>query len=147
TPDVDHLAIPESVLPYHRGVVPHPGTPVIVVATTERNGHPIPWYLESSGAALRDTLVAAHYEDLLRDPEPVAATYCFADLELLPADELERAAEVREQLVARGCRVLNDPARTLTRYDLLRELRSRGINDFTVYRETEARDGCRFPVF
>lgn len=120
---------------------------MIVVATTERNGHPIPWYLESNGAALRDTLVPVHYEDLLDDPEPVDATYCFADLELLTVDELERATKVREQLLARRCRVLNDPERTLTRFDLLRTLHDRGINDFTAHRHADSRAAWRVPVF
>jgi hypothetical protein len=120
---------------------------VIVVATTARNSRAIPWYLETYGAELRDTLVSVHYEDLLDDPDPVDATYCFADLELLTDDELERAAKVREQLRARGCAVLNDPEHTLRRVDLLRELRRDGTNDFTVYRVVESLDACRYPVF
>jgi hypothetical protein len=120
---------------------------VIVVATTERNGHPIPWYLERHGAALRGTLVPVHYEELLDDPDPVDATYCFADLELLTTDELERAAKAREQLLARGCRVLNDPEQTLTRHALLTTLHDRGLNDFAVHRAGHPLPRCRYPVF
>jgi hypothetical protein len=43
--------------------------------------------------------------------------------------------------------VLNDPERTLRRYDLIRALRREGVNDFTAYREHEARDRGRFPMF
>ena len=43
---------------------------MIVVATTQRNDHPIPWYLETNGAPLRGTLVPAHYEDLHAHPWP-----------------------------------------------------------------------------
>jgi hypothetical protein len=120
---------------------------VIVVATTERNSRPIPWYLESYGAELRDTLVSVHYEELLDDPDPIDATYCFADIELLNDDELERAVKVREQLGARGCTVLNDPETTLRRVDLLHELQRAGTNDFGVYRVGEPLDACRYPVF
>jgi hypothetical protein len=120
---------------------------VIVVATTQRNGHPIPWYLESYGTPLRGTIVPVHYEDLLDDCDPVDATYCFADLELLTPDQLSRASQVREHLLARGCVVLNDPATTLRRFDLLRALHAAGTNPFTVYREHESLEQCRFPVF
>src|SRR5262249_20061000 len=91
---------------------------VIVVATTAANDRTIAWYLESYGAPLRDTITPVHYEVLLDDPDPVAATYCFADLELMSADQLERAADLRQRLLARGCRVLNDPARTMRRFEL-----------------------------
>ena len=47
----------------------------------------------------------------------------------------------------RGCRVLNDPDRTLCRVDLIRALNRAGVNEFTVYREHVSLDGCRFPVF
>jgi hypothetical protein len=120
---------------------------VIVVATTAANDHAIPWYLESYGAPLRDVITPVHYESLLEDHEPVDATYCFADLELMSSDQLRRAADLRERLLARGCRVLNDPQRTLCRVDLNRTLVRAGVNDFTMYREHEPLDGCRFPVF
>jgi hypothetical protein len=120
---------------------------MIVVATTAANDRPIPWYLESYGSPLRDTVTSVHYEALLEDPDPVEATYCFADLELMTDDQLRRAAELRRRLVARGCRALNDPARTLGRVELSRALVDAGVNDFAVYREHESRDRCRFPVF
>ena len=66
---------------------------MIVVATTAANDHSIPWYLESYGAPMRDMITPVHYESLLEEHEPVAATYCFADLELMSPDQLRRAAE------------------------------------------------------
>ncbi len=120
---------------------------MIVVATTAANDHPIPWYLESYGAPIRDMLTPVHYESLLEERDPIAATYCFADLELMSSDQLRRAANLRRRLLARGCRVVNDPERTLRRVDLNRALTHAGVNDFTVYREHEPLDGCRFPVF
>jgi hypothetical protein len=120
---------------------------VIIFVNTPGNDHQIPWYFETYGAPFRDRLASVHYADLIDDPEPRAATYCFGDLELLPDEQLVRAAELRRRLLARGCRVLNDPERTLRRYDLIRVLRREGINDFTAYREHEAFDRGRFPVF
>ena len=120
---------------------------MIVVATTAANDHTIPWYLESYGAPMRDVITPVHYEVLLEEHEPVDATYCFADLELMSSEQLRRAAELRRRLLERGCRVVNDPERTLCRVDLNRALVRAGVNDFTVHREHEALDGCRFPVF
>jgi hypothetical protein len=120
---------------------------VIVVATTAGNDHTIPWYLESYGAPLRDTITPVHYEDLLEERELVDATYCFADLELMSSEQRRRAADLRQRLLARGCRVLNDPEQTLCRVDLNRALVRAGVNDFAMYREHESLDGCRLPVF
>ena len=43
--------------------------------------------------------------------------------------------------------MLNDPEQTLCRVDLNRVLVRAGVNDFTMYREHEPFEGCRFPVF
>ena len=120
---------------------------MIVVATTAANDRPIPWYLESYGSPLRDSITSVHYEVLLEDPDPIDATYCFADLELMTDDQLRRAADLRRRLVARGCRALNDPDHTLRRVELGRALHRAGVNDFQMYREDESLDRCRFPVF
>jgi hypothetical protein len=120
---------------------------VIIVATTAANDRTIRWYLETYGAPMRDTVVPVHYEVLLDNADPVRATYCFADLELMTDEQRGRASVLREQLVAHGCRVLNDPARTLRRFDLLRMLHDTGVNDFTAHREDDPLEQCRFPVF
>jgi hypothetical protein len=60
----------------------------------------------------------------------------FADLERLSAEQRMAAAAVWGRLATLGSRVrlLNHPLRTLRRYDLLRALQTRGVNDFGVHR-------------
>ncbi len=51
------------------------------------------------------------------------------------------------QALCGAAKVLNDPTRSLLRYDLLRALHERGINRFNVYRLSEGALPRRFPVF
>lgn len=83
---------------------------------------------------------------LLRRRVP-RATYVFADLERLAPWELQPASEAYAALKAAECRVVNDPARVMTRYELLRELNAAEINDFEVFRADEHRMPSRYPVF
>jgi hypothetical protein len=75
------------------------------------------------------------------------ATYIFADLERLSSWELQLAATIHRRLTKRGMRCLNDPARAMTRFELLRTLHRAGINPFNVYRADEQPRPARFPVF
>ncbi len=86
------------------------------------------------------------YEKAFRLRSLPAGTYIFADLERLSPEETERAAIIWNTLAERGFRLLNDPVRSLRRFELLRHLREHGINDFDVRRLTDPRP-LRFPVF
>ncbi len=74
------------------------------------------------------------YEDALTAASFPAATYVFTDIERLSAWERLLAADLFGSLGAAGCRCLNDPARVLTRYRLLRALHAAAINPFRVWR-------------
>ncbi len=75
--------------------------------------------------------------------------YVFADLERLTEEETLKAVALWRTLAESGCgvRFLNHPTRSMRRYELLRTLYERGINQFDVYRTTEARWPKRYPVF
>jgi hypothetical protein len=75
--------------------------------------------------------------------------YVFSDLERLAPRDRARAARVWQHLgrLPEAPRRLNDPARSLTRHDLLRSLHACGQNAFDVYRAAEAAMPKRFPVF
>ncbi len=75
------------------------------------------------------------------------ATYIFADLDRLPAVGLAKAAGWYRDLKSQGCRVLNDPARFLSRYGLLRALFRTGSNSFNAYFAEERVMPRRWPVF
>jgi hypothetical protein len=61
--------------------------------------------------------------------------------------ELRLAARLYGVLKQAGCKVLNDPARGMAKYQLLRTLNRAGINRFTTYRADDLPQPARFPVF
>ncbi len=106
------------------------------------------------GGSLRKIVNAAW--EARRRPRPIddlatppTGHWIFSDLERLDRRGREEGAMFRDALVAkRSARSLhNDPLRTMGRYELLRTLHEHGVNDFDVYRLTEARRPRRYPVF
>ena len=75
------------------------------------------------------------------------ATYVFTDMDRLPLRLLRPLAERWRRLRDDGMRVLNDPARVLSRCGLLRRLYVTGYNGFNAYRVEEERLPERWPVF
>jgi hypothetical protein len=89
------------------------------------------------------------YDDVLAGTaRPMPGVHIFADLERLPARTLQAAIAFRASLEPLGdrARVLNDPARVLRRYDLLRTLHASWINSFDAYRVSESRRPRSWPV-
>lgn len=87
------------------------------------------------------------YEDLFCARRVPRATYVFTDLERLASWELTLAARLYRRMKKRGLRCLNDPARVMSRFELLRTLHRAGVNPFDVYRADEQPRPARFPVF
>lgn len=87
------------------------------------------------------------YDRLFRGPTLPRATYIFSDFDRLGAWDLELAGQTYLALAAAGLRVLNDPARVLERFALLRRLHQAGINAHAVWRPAEGETPDRFPVF
>jgi hypothetical protein len=89
-----------------------------------------------------------NYDQFLRKKQVPRGTYIFTDLERLTPWELRVVGEAYGQLAGDGrCRVLNNPARVMCRYELLRNLHEEGINEFDVIRGDERRWPERYPVF
>jgi hypothetical protein len=87
------------------------------------------------------------YDDLFQGTNTLSATHIFTDLERLYDWELALAADLYRSIREVGLPCLNDPARTMCRYQLLRELHAAGINPFTAYRADDRPQPVRFPVF
>lgn len=87
------------------------------------------------------------YHRAWRSRRPPRATYLFTDFDRLGFWELELAARLHRRLAEAGARVLNDPARVLQRFALLRALHDRGVNRFDVWRVEDVARPDRFPVF
>lgn len=98
-------------------------------------------------AKLLPEVKRAGYPFMLRRKSLPRATYVFTDLDRLDFWQLELAAHMARSLRDAGCRVLNDPARTLSRLPLLRRLHRMGINSFKAWPGEEVDLVDRFPVF
>lgn len=89
------------------------------------------------------------YDRLFKLGRLPAGCCVFADLERLSPAQTRLAGRVWKSLQAAygRSRLLNHPLLGMRRYELLRDLRERGVNDFDAYRLTERRFPKRFPVF
>jgi hypothetical protein len=87
------------------------------------------------------------YESAFVQTSLPRATYLFTDFERMYPWELRLAARLYSALRAKGCKVLNNPARGMAKYQLLRTLHRAGINRFTTYRADDLPRPARFPVF
>jgi hypothetical protein len=116
--------------------------------TTRRHAYTLRHYLDSFGQAVRDRFLQISYGDLFRSRSLPPGAYVFADLERLCPRNRGLAAHIRSRLAARGAGpLLNDPMRSLRRYDLLRTLHERGLNSFRAYRCGEDLAQVRLPAF
>jgi hypothetical protein len=82
-----------------------------------------------------------------RPPRQPPATYIFTDVDRLHPSMAMQAATHYRKLRRQGEKVLNDPARVLSRFGLLRALNRAGINDFDAYRVEDLEQPRRWPVF
>lgn len=78
---------------------------------------------------------------------PPLATYILTDFDRLAAWQLRQVARFYRWHMTRGGSALNDPARVLSRYGLLRRLKRKGINAFDAYRVEEGVAPRKWPVF
>ncbi len=86
------------------------------------------------------------------DPGPPTGeprVYIFTDIERLDEAETGRASALRRRLEDHPdtALILNHPARSWRRFELLRALRERGTNTFGVYRVADLPTSLRYPVF
>lgn len=116
---------------------------------TAAQEHAMRDYLDSHGAVLADRLRILHYEALPDLERLERGTYVLSALEYVgPAMRAFLRAVHARLAGAEGFRFLNDPTRTLGRYELLRELSGRGINPFRAVRAADGDlSGLRYPVF
>jgi hypothetical protein len=117
--------------------------------TTRAYQHTVQDYLESWGRQFRDLLIPLPYETIVEQRQIPIGHYIFSDIERLDAEATRFASAAWLQLSRSNpeLRRINHPNRSMRRYELLRMLHDRGINDFNVYRLTEGRFSERYPVF
>jgi hypothetical protein len=108
---------------------------VIHYFVAERLAFRMNWFLAGE-PALAERLVVVPYEHAWEQRSFVPGTYLFGDLEWLTGNGLESTIELWERLseLEGDVTLLNDPARALRRYELLRHLHARGVNRFNAFR-------------
>ena len=120
---------------------------MIVFITTPDNQDTLhPLVAGDYGEAL-PAIRVAHYDGIFSRTELVRATFVFTDIERMAPWEQRLAAAAYRALRAAGLTCLNDPARVMSRFELLRTLHRAGINPFNVYRADDHPQPARFPVF
>jgi len=122
-------------------------SPMIVYITTRGHGRTLRSLSRRTFGFPTPRLVVDCYERLLGCRRVPQATYIFADIERLAPWELTLAAEFFRVLSEAGLRCLNNPARAMSRVELLRTLKGAGFNPFDVTRADEQPRPARFPVF
>ncbi|WP_182866354.1 hypothetical protein [Stieleria mannarensis] len=121
---------------------------MIYFLTTKRHNYTIRKCLASCGAALADSVRPRCYGKLFLQKRYAPGTYVFSDLERLDATSRKRASIIRQRMLGDDrFRVLNSPADTRLRFDLLKTLVNRSVNDFDVHRLADRPRPARFPVF
>lgn len=122
---------------------------MIYFLTTKHHSYTINGLLLGFGSKLISRIKPCTYEQLFSAKSLPTGTYIFADIERLTVEQAEMAAKVWNQLAraGKGVRLLNHPTLSMRRYELLRTLYTKGLNQFNVYRLTELVTPQRFPVF
>jgi len=111
--------------------------------------YPITVFLAGWGKGLVRHMRVLDYDSLFRETRLRAGSYIFSDLDYLDGKAIESATTCWDAIREGGVdgRLMNHPAHVLRRYDLLRRLYERGVNDFNVHRLDEDRARLHFPVF
>ena len=120
---------------------------MLIFATTHGHDYTVGTLTDGSFDAPLPTVAAMTYDNLWRAEDFADATYIFSDLERLVPWELQLASALYRALRAAGMRCLNDPARVMARYELLRTLARIKFNPFEAYRAEDRPRPKHFPVF
>ncbi len=120
---------------------------MIVFLTTATHKHEVSQLVDGTFAPGLPDIRVIDYTSALWAKKLPRATYIFTDFERLFPWEQRCAADLFRELAGFGLRCLNDPARAMTRFELLRALHAEGFNPFNVYRADDRPTPASFPVF
>jgi len=122
---------------------------MIFFLVTKKNRFTIDRYLSSWGKSVFKFIQPLDYEDFLLRKKFLPGTYIFSDIELLTETQRNESAIIFKTLrnLKKNVRLLNHPTYSLRRYDLLKMLHEKSINQFNVYRIDEDIQTIQYPVF
>ncbi|PTE08458.1 sugar ABC transporter substrate-binding protein [Mesorhizobium helmanticense] len=115
----------------------------------EKHAYTIGVFLEYYENPLKGALRIIPYEQLGKLGQVTPGTFIFTDFERLSPGQLETVTALCATIANQNpdLLLLNDPATTAGRFDLLKRLKAAGINRFDVHRVAERAGITRFPVF
>ncbi len=122
---------------------------MIYFLLTRRNNFPIRNLLRTRGKHLVGRVEIINYEEILRLKNIQKGLFIFSDFDFLDTRQRETTVEIFRSFKDNypDVPLINDPAKSLLRYDLLSLAKRNGINNFSVYRGDEDMEPVRFPVF
>lgn len=113
------------------------------------NSNTIKNYLAYRGKPMAGFIRIVYYDNLKELNNLECSTLIFSDFDRLNASQLREVSLIYGQIKAKYPRInlINNPQKVKLRYDLLRSLYLRGINNYNIYRLNEPMADVRFPVF
>jgi hypothetical protein len=120
---------------------------MLLFITCHGHSYTVKSLLEGTFGAPTPPCEVTTYEELFHADCTRQAVHLFTDIERLYDWELVLAADLYRAVRDAGLPCLNDPARVMARYELLRSLYAAGVNPFTAYRAEDHPRPGRFPVF
>jgi len=120
---------------------------MIYVITARGHGYTLESFSNGTYGFAAPDLRMTTYEKLFLARWVPRATYIFTDIDRLAPWELRLAADLYRRMREVKLKCLNNPARAMSRFELLRTLYLAGLNPFNVYRADEHPRPERFPVF
>ncbi|HEY1385178.1 MAG TPA: hypothetical protein VGF43_16265 [Dongiaceae bacterium] len=120
---------------------------MIYVITVRGHGYTLESFAKRTYGFAAPDLRMTTYDRLFMARWVPRATYIFTDIDRLAPWELRLAADLYRRMREAKLTCLNNPARAMSRFELLRTLYLAGINPFNVYRADEHPRPERFPVF
>ncbi len=130
---------------------------MIYYLVARKHAYTMQHFLAGCGRPFAGRIRMLLYEDLFSGANVrlPAATYIFTSMgrdmgSRNPASPLRKLCSDLHRNLVQVCgpgRVLNDPSRFMSRFELLQALERRGINGFAAYRADGAESPRRYPVF
>jgi hypothetical protein len=116
--------------------------------TMDDNKWTIELFLDNVRNNLNFPVQIISYEEARAVDDFRGAIVIFCDIERFAGNAINDAQALYDRAAAQGARrLLNNPAKVLRRFELLKEMRRQNINTFDVYRELKNANEYRYPVF
>ena len=113
------------------------------------NSFTIKKYLGKRGKSIANIVKIIYYDNLTELLNLRTSAIIFSDFDRLTSDQLEEVKKIHTQIKVKYPELIliNDPTEVKLRFDLLKQLKKAGINNYDVFRLTEPLHNLPYPVF